>query len=224
MHAAGVACFASANVSYGLSYRPRGVSIYACQLMRMVRESSETPTPAPTRPVIPNMERFAGTYSAASGETFEIRVAGARVTMRYNGRDSDVQAVAPIAFACTDPRFAAPGLIFDIDEDAVIRAWAHDVEFLRDPARGFKPAAPAELRALAGTYVNDDRWGGTVSVIARDRQLWLHNSELLTPLPDGLWRIGSQDWSPERARFDSFVDGRPTRVLLSGSPYVRRFS
>jgi CubicO group peptidase (beta-lactamase class C family) len=222
--AAGVACFASANVSYGLSYRPRGVSIYACQLMRMVRESTEAPTPAPTRPVIPGMDRFAGTYTAASGEAFDIRIAGERATMRYNGRDSEMQPVAPIAFACTDPRFAAPGLIFDIDDQGVIRAWAHEVEFLRDPSRGYRPAPSAELRALSGIYVNDDRWGGTVAIIARDGKLWLNNAEALVALPDGSWRAGANEWSPERARFDSFVDGRPTRVLLSGSPYVRRFS
>ena len=66
---AGVAAFASSNVHYGLSYRPRGVTILACQLLRAAREGGPAPTPMPTRPRVEHPEAFAGTYTAASGET-----------------------------------------------------------------------------------------------------------------------------------------------------------
>jgi hypothetical protein len=220
---AGVAAFASSNVSYGLSYRPRAITVLACQLLRMAREGGPAPTPAPTRPRVEHAERFAGIYTAASGESFELRADGDRVVMRYEGRDSATQPVAPVAFACAEPRFALPGLIFDIEEQAVVRAWAHEVEFLRDPAHGYRPGPSPELRALAGTYVSDDRWSGTVVVVARDGKVWLNNSEPLALLDDGSWRIGSDDWSPERARFDGVVAGRPTQMWLSGSLYTRRF-
>ena len=220
---AGVAAFASSNVSYGLSYRPRAITLLACQLLRMVREGGPAPTPAPTRPRVEHAERFAGTYTAANGESFELRAASDRVIMRYRGRDSDTQPVAATAFACSEPRFALPGLIFDFEDQTVVRAWAHEVEFVRDPARGYRPAPSPELLALAGTYVSDDRWSGTVVVVARDGKVWLNNSEPLTLLNDGAWRIGSEDWSPERATFDGVVGGRPTQMWLSGSLYTRRF-
>jgi hypothetical protein len=143
--------------------------------------------------------------------------------MRYSGRDSDMQPVAPGAFACSEPRFEVPGLIFDFENETVVRAWAHAVEFVRDPARGYRPAPSSELQALAGTYVSDDRWSGTAVVVARDGRLWLHNSEPLTLLDDGAWRVGEDDWSPERARFDGVIAGRPTQMWLSGSLYTRRF-
>lgn len=221
---AGVAAFASSNVHYGLSYRPRGVTILACQLLRAVREGGSAPTPMPTRPRVEHPEAFAGTYTAASGERFDIRAHGDRIAMRYNGRDSEMQQAGASAFACGDPRFSFTGLLFDIENERVVRAWSHAEEFVRDPAQGYRPAAPAELQALAGRYVDDDRWGSLISVVARDGRLWLHNAEPLTPLPDGSWRIGAEDWSPERVRFDGLIGGRPTRLLLSGSPYVRRFS
>jgi hypothetical protein len=221
---AGVAAFASSNVHYGLNYRPRGVTILACELLRAAKEGGPAPTPMPTRPRVEHPERFAGAYTAASGERFEIRAQGDRIVMHCDGRDSDMQPVTPTAFACAEPRFSLQGLLFDIENDTAVRAWAHEAEFLRDPAQGYKPAPSPELQALAGNYVNDDRWSGNMTVVARDGGLWLYNAEPLTRLADGAWRVGAEEWSPERVRFDSYVNGRPERMLLSGAPYVRRFS
>jgi hypothetical protein len=88
---------------------------------------------------------------------------------------------------------------------------------------GYRAPAPAELQAYAGLYYNDDRWNFPVSVVARDGAIWLDNMDPLTRLPDGSWR-GSDTKAPERIRFDGFVDGRPTQLWYSGSPFVRRFS
>jgi hypothetical protein len=46
----------------------------------------------------------------------------------------------------------------------------------------------------------------------------------MTLLDDGAWRVGSDEWSPERARFETFIDGRPQHLIASGAPFVRRFS
>ncbi len=61
-------------------------------------------------------------------------------------------------------------------------------------------------------------------MVARDGKLWLGNTEALTPLGDGSWRYGGDEWSPERIRFDGVIDGRPTQMLFSGLTFVRRFS
>jgi hypothetical protein len=221
---AGVAAFASSNVHYGMGYRPRGVTHLAWELFRAAKGGGPAPTPMPTRPIVENAERFAGVYTSATGVSFEIRAQSDRISMRCDGRDSDMQPVAATAFACSDPRFSLQGLFFDIEEDKVVRAWAHEVEFVRDPAKGYKPAPSPELQALAGNYVNDNRWGGNMTVVARDGGLWLYNAEPLARLPDGSWRVGADDWSPERVRFDNVVNSRPERMLLSGTPYLRRFS
>ncbi len=79
------------------------------------------------------------------------------------------------------------------------------------------------MRALAGRYDNDDRWAGPLYVYARDGKLWIGNAEALTEIGDGEWRLGDET-SPERVKFDGAVNGRPNRVLFSGTPFVRRFS
>jgi CubicO group peptidase (beta-lactamase class C family) len=219
---AGIACFASSNVS-GLNYRPRDISLYACQLFRMARDGGVAPTPNPTRATVDHPEHYAGRYTAQSGESFELIASGDQLRMRYNGRDSAVQQ-AEGGFACADGRFAVSGLVIDTEHDRAARAWADDVEFLRDPSIGYKPPASADLRALAGRYDNDDRWLGPITFVARDGKLWAGNAAPLKQTAAGYWRFDGDDSSPERIRFDSMMNGKAMRVWYSGKPFARRFS
>ncbi|MEX0645762.1 MAG: serine hydrolase domain-containing protein [Parvularculaceae bacterium] len=219
---AGVAAFASANVHYGLAYRPRDVTIYACKLLHAAESGAAAPSPAPTRPKLEKPEQFAGVFTAASGDSFEIVAGGDRIFMRRNGRDSEMQGAGDGFFACREPGFDVTGLKFDVENDKAVRAWAGNVEYAADPAAGYRPPSPAALLALAGRYDSDDRWSGTTYVYARDGKLWL-GAEPLMPLANGEWRAGAEDWSPERVRFDGVVSGRPQRMLFSGFPFYRRF-
>jgi hypothetical protein len=221
---AGVAAFASTNTGYPLNYRPRDVTLQACRALRAARTGEATLPPRPTRARVEHVERYVGVFTAASGDRFEVRAQGDQLKLRRNGADSDMQLLAPIFAACCDPQFAVTGLLFEPENDALGRIWAGDVEYLAHPERGFKPAAPAALQALAGRYDNDDRWAGPLYIYARDGKLWLNNIDALTPLPDGSYRVGDDDWSPELVRFGGVVAGRPTRLLMSGAVYVRRFS
>ena len=46
----------------------------------------------------------------------------------------------------------------------------------------------------------------------------------MMPLEDGGFRVGERDWSPERLRFDTIIDGVAQHALLSGAPYTRTFT
>jgi CubicO group peptidase (beta-lactamase class C family) len=218
---AGVACFASANVG-GLNYRPRDITLHACQLFHSARDNSEAPAPKPTRAVIDHPEKYAGRFTAQNGESFELVAEGDQLQMRYQGRLSALQQ-GDGGFACAEPRFAVPGLIVETETDHAVRAWADDVEFLKDPSAGYKPPASLELRALAGRYDNDDRWAGPLTIVARNAKLWAG----ATPLKQteaGYWVFDGDDTSPERMRFDAVLNGKATRFWYSGKPFVRRFS
>ncbi|WP_395645507.1 serine hydrolase domain-containing protein [Terricaulis sp.] len=222
--AAGVAVWASTNTSYmQLSYRPRAITLQGCRLLASARGGPAVLPAAPTRARLEHPEVFVNTYTAADGDNFEIVADGDQIKMRREGRVSDMQPVGPY-FACREPKFELLGLMFEIDKDKAVRAWSFDVEYLAAGQSGYKPAAPAALRALAGRYDNDDRWLSPTYVVARDGKLLMNNSDVLVALPDGAYRIGEDDWSPERVRFDGVINGRPTRMLISGVPFVRRFS
>jgi CubicO group peptidase (beta-lactamase class C family) len=220
---AGVAAFASANVHYSLNYRPSRVTTFACEMLRSVRTRTPPPAPKPAKPPLENPGRFAGIYTSADGATFEVVAGEGKIFMRRNGADHALEAAAPTLFVCADPDFAITGLAFDFEGDRAVRAWRGDVEYARDPAAGYRPAAPDELRALAGRYDNDDRWAGPLYVYARDGALWIGNAEKFTPLGPGEWRLGDET-SPERIRFGGLINGRPHILYFSGTPYVRRFS
>jgi len=220
---AGVAAFASANVHYALDYRPRNVTIYTCELMRAKAGGVAAPAPKPPRGALKNPEQYASRFIAADGDAFEVVAAHGALRLRKAGRDSAMQQVMETLFATDEPDHAITGVVIETADGKPIRAWCGEVEYLVDPATGYKPAAPETLRVLAGRYDTDDKWGGPLYVYARDGKVLIGNAVELTPLVDGLWRLGNET-SPERVAFDGYINGVPQRLLFSGTPYVRRFS
>lgn len=55
---------------------------------------------------------------------------------------------------------------------------------------------------------------------------WLEGSERfpLTPVQADAFRVGEPEWSPERLRFDTMLDGLTQRAVYSGTPYYRSFA
>ena len=221
--AAGVAAFASANIHYALNYRPVRVTTYACELLRALRQGAPRPTPKPAITALEKPEQYAGVFTAAGGDSFEIIDGAGKIRMRRNGADSVLQQAEDALFAATEADFAITGVVFDIENGQAVRAWIGDVEYTRDPAAGYKPPAAEELGALSGRYDNDGRSAGPLYVYARDGGIWIGNAKRLVASGANEWRF-SDETSPERFRFDGFINGRPTRLLFSGTPYVRAFS
>jgi CubicO group peptidase (beta-lactamase class C family) len=92
-------------------------------------------------------------------------------------------------------------------------------------------SCPAEWAAFPGRFRTHNPWLPTFLVAAREGGLvlgidWLNGSERygLAPVGDGTFRVGEPDWTPERIGFDSVVDGRAQRAVLSGTPYYRAFT
>lgn len=220
---AGVAAFASANIHYSLNYRPVRITTYACELLRAVKEGKPAPAPKPPSIALENPQQYAGAFVSAGGDRFEVLNDGANLRLKRGERESILQQAAGSLFATTDPDFAVTGVVIDVENEKPLRAWRGDIEYLVDPSIGYKPPASAELRALAGRYDNDDRWGGPLYIYARDGGIWIGNAEPLTPIGKGEWRLGDAS-SPERVKFDGFINGRPHRMLFSGTPFIRRFS
>jgi hypothetical protein len=43
-------------------------------------------------------------------------------------------------------------------------------------------------------------------------------------VPDGRFRVGAEEWSPRRIRFDTVIDGTATRAVLDGAADYRTFT
>ena len=112
-------------------------------------------------------------------------------------------------------------------------------------ARGEEPAKPALTLAeplvddgscppswqpYLGRYRAHNPWQPTFHIAACAGELilatdWMDSQRLvLAPLVEATFRVGGPDWSPERLRFDTVIDGRAQRATLSGMPYYRAFT
>jgi len=92
-------------------------------------------------------------------------------------------------------------------------------------------SCPPEWEGFAGRFRAHNPWLPTFLVAAREGRLvlgtdWTDGSErhALTPLGNGGFRVGEPDWTPERLLFDTVVDSRAQRAILSGTPYYRAFT
>jgi CubicO group peptidase (beta-lactamase class C family) len=91
-------------------------------------------------------------------------------------------------------------------------------------------SCPDQWRPFIGHYRSHNAWLTNFRVAARDGRLWWGCDHLsderspITPLAGGDFRVGVRDWSPERLRFDTIIDGVAQRALLSGAPYTRTFT
>jgi hypothetical protein len=106
-----------------------------------------------------------------------------------------------------------------------------DLDRAPSPPLADDGTCPAPWTPYLGRYRAHNPWLPTFLIAASDHDLvmgsdWLDGScrEPLRPVADGAFRVGDPDWSPERLRFDTIVDGRAQRAVHNGMPYYRAFT
>lgn len=89
-------------------------------------------------------------------------------------------------------------------------------------------AASPEWEIYCGHYRSHNPWETNFRIFQRNGSLYYcsadSNEEVLIPLQDGSFRIGEEEYIPERLRFDQVVQGKAFRALRSGCPYYRFFT
>ncbi|HSD48196.1 MAG TPA: serine hydrolase domain-containing protein [Actinomycetota bacterium] len=187
----------------------------------------EVPEPA-DRASVPDASTFAGAFGDELGS---VRVQAEDDRLYLDEGDGRRAALLPIAegrFVVDDPdRDRYPLDIVRRDGIAVQVAWGP--RWLRPPGAGAAPDVPAEWHELAGRYRSWDPWAPGFEVFVRGGALRLEllgdavdleGSQPLVPQPDGSYVVGSPP-SPSRIRFDTPIDGRPTRAVFDAAPFYR---
>lgn len=231
---AGFGAIASINAQLG--YRPNPVVEYALRLLRARKERKALPPapPADDSISVARPEDYVGTYTATDGRRVEIRAAGDRLVMSANGQDGKLQQADEGAFIAEHPSFALFPLVFSRAQQSEGQAGENKTpapvtELLYGPdaytrAGQTAPApvaATPELEAYVGQYYTENPWaGGSTRVVLRRGQLWLGGTSPLTPVGDGLFRVG-EDWSPEIIEFSNLVQGKTQLLTFSGMQLKR---
>lgn len=215
--AAGVGAFASVNARAEDSYRPRQVTAYAIRLMRAVKEGQPLPRVPQIRTAtkLDDPAKLTGKFQSAGGKEVELVAAGDGLGLRQNGQTFPLQG-GEDSFTVVGPGEETSGLKLDL-KDGVIRSLGW-----KDTLYGAGAAeTPDSLRRYAGLYDGGSPWIGMMEVVARADGLWIGGNTPLVPLQDGSFRFGADEWSPERVRFDSELNGIPQRMLFSGVDLLR---
>jgi CubicO group peptidase (beta-lactamase class C family) len=215
---AGVGAFASVNARAEESYRPRGVTAYAIRLMRAVKEGKPLP-PLPeirTATKVDGQESFIGTFRSSDGKVIELVPFGDGRGLRYNGQTLPLQTEGD-SFTVVGPGDATSSIKLDLAGGGIRSVGWKDTLY----GEATSAKLPEAQRLYAGLYDGGNPWIGMMEIVARPDGLWLGGTTPLVPLEDGSFRVGTDEWSPERVRFDSEIDGVPQRMLFSGVDLLR---
>ena len=217
--ASGAGAYASSNISGLLGYRPRLLTRFAADALTNAAAGRPLPPPPPLDQPVPSPAAYVGRYVGPAGE-FEVR-AGNPLTIVAAGATAALHAAGGDLFRTLHPRFRQFSLLFERTGSAVTGASWGPAAFARaGSGRRLPPSDPA-LARLAGRYVNDSPWWGSSIVVERGGRLWIGTETPLTRIWENEWRVGDQAWSPERASFADFIDGRPQTFLYSGEKFLR---
>ncbi|HWM91523.1 MAG TPA: serine hydrolase domain-containing protein [Thermoanaerobaculia bacterium] len=207
----GFGAFASVNASLA-GYRPNAVAAYALAALR---------GPIPAAPAfddpfkVANAADYAGTYTAPGGQNLVIASAGDRLELVHKGERLPLERAAPDHFLVSDDAFPLFPLSFGREGNAVVEVSYGGDWYAGERYTGPKTfETPPEWQAWAGHYRNEDPWQGSVRIVLRKGRLWIGPTPLV-PLGPGLFRIGEEEHSPDRVRFE------PLRAWFSGTEFRR---
>jgi hypothetical protein len=215
----GVGAFASSTITGFADYRPRLLSRFAVDAMTNALAGRPLPAPPPLDTPLPNPTAYFGSYVGPSG-VFEVR-ADHPLTIVSRTGEAPLQPWGGEIFRTTHPDFRQFSLKFDKSGAAVTGVNWGPESFVRQGSGRSTPKSDPTLARLAGRYVNDSPWWGTMILVERGGKLWIGTETPMTRIGDNLWRVGEESWSPERASFDNFIDGRPHVLIMAGEKFLR---
>ncbi len=117
---------------------------------------------------------------------------------------------------------------WDLSDDG--HTWTYGPLVLGAGIESGDRALTEDDHAIVGDYRSYSPWFPWLRIIARDGRLLLvapggveapSDEVELVALGDGQWRVGSDDWLPERLECGPVVDGMALSVLRDGVPYSR---
>jgi hypothetical protein len=218
--ATGVGAFACSTISAFADYRPSKLSLFAVQAITAAADHRALPpAPALDEPV-PDIKSYVGRYAAERG-SFVVR-ADDGLFLNAAGREAPMQFWGDDLFRTSHPAFAEFSIQFERLDGRIVGAnWGAETYARETSARSPTSSDPI-LAKHAGRYVSDFPYGGVARIVERAGRLWLGTEIPLSRIDPTTWRVGKIDWSPDRAVFADFVDGRPQTVTMLGLTFERR--
>jgi len=228
------------------------IAMFALKLLRAALHDQELPPVPPVDPTkVENAAEYAGTYRAspavrqahqprrrrAGAGALTLAAEGERLILRYGDERIVLERRGPDRFYVDHSDFALFLLGFGREKGKEEREEKSQVvEVFHGPdwytnERYAGPTTfdhPREWDAYPGHYRSHNPWLSNFRVVLRKGVLALiHPSgreEPLVPLGSGVFRVGEDDRSPERIRFDTILNGQALHANLSCGDCYRAFT
>jgi D-alanyl-D-alanine carboxypeptidase len=205
------------------------IADYALSLVRSARDHMPPPPMPPVDPParVKNAADYAGTYTAPDGRTLGLVAEGDRLLLARDGKKIVLEKRDDDAFFVPHPDFALYLLRFGRSQGKVVESFCGPDWYAGAAYTGPREFDhPAKWDAYPGHYRTPNPWEPNFRIVLRKGKLLFlttEGEEDVTPLAGDEFRVG-EDYSAERLRFDSVIEGKALQANLSGIPYFRTFN
>jgi hypothetical protein len=194
------------------------------------------PAPAPDPdPLMAPLEDYVGRFQSANSQTaaLDVRLTNGELILKQGTDERHLQRMGVNMFRADEASGDRDAYVFTRADDKpleTVTGVSHGSSWYTTGAsRGPQISTPARYAEYVGHYVNNGPEGPEARIYVREGRLLaaLEMDETFAPTPlepidDATFRLGPEDWSPERARFDGIIDGHAQRLLIDGVPLYRR--
>jgi D-alanyl-D-alanine carboxypeptidase len=209
---------------------------FALEVARTHLAGEELPEvePAPDPFATPLAAELAGRYTSTGGAAIDLKDDDGRLVAVLESSDMTLEPLGDLwesqngepAFAVPTPEMDRFPLGVERGEDGSVVALTHGPTRYLAAGVSAEPVATSPSGAhLVGTYRGWNPWSPGFRVFVRAGRLWLAwpgNEAELTELDDDEWRVGD-GWSPDRVRFETFVDGAAQHAVYNAVLFHRSF-
>jgi CubicO group peptidase (beta-lactamase class C family) len=212
----------------------RSVDEFARAAVGAARRGDPLPevTHPPDPAVTANAADYAGTYRG-DGREVAIEASSDRLVLRENDIEVVLERADGDAFLVPHSELGRYRLSFGRNDDGNVVEALHGGAWLRgDAYDGPEPSpAPDEWGAFVGHYRGNALWEPSFRILLRKGKLLKSspNAETgeyeleLVPLDGGWFRVGIEEWRPDRIRFEDVADGKTLRSVYNGTSWYRTF-
>ena len=247
-HSGGIAGFASyieahPDEGFSLVMLSNGgldntLRLWVTELVTAAFADRELPKAPPADPdaLMAPLKDYVGHFKAVAGDapnTIEVRLVRDNLLLQGPEGERRLQRIGVNTFRAVSDSGDHDCYVFARLEDkpqGIVTGVSHGIRWYASPTSQVPPAvAPAAYAAYVGHYVNNGPEGPVARVFVRNGKLFasLFMEASIPPLPletvdANTFRLGAEDFSPERARFDGIIDGHAQRLTIDGVPLYRR--
>mgnify|MGYP000089751315 CR=1 FL=1 len=208
---------------------PKEVAQFALTLLSAARRGRELPPLPPLDPQrVERAAEYTGLYCGAAG-SLRLVAEGERLFLEHGSERVPLELRGTDRFYADHPAWARFLLRCGRQEGRVVEVFHGPDWYAGERYTG--PTAfehPPQWAAYTGHYRSYNPWYSNFRILLRKGALVLvepwGEEEPLTALEDGSFRVGADERSPERLRFDTVVNGQAVHANLSGGDYYRTFT